>query len=105
MTYRYFSSTNLPSFHFVDGEADAFGVALGVKLDLAEGGFHHVRAEGFHDLLGVGAAGGLDGFKQGDRRGVGVVIEGARLCAVLLLMVSCAWMFMGSLDTSVGPVA
>ena len=44
----------------------SFGVALGVKLDLAEGGFHHVRAEGFHDLLGVGAAGGLDGFKQGD---------------------------------------
>ena len=50
-------------------EADAFGIALGVELDLAHGGVDVGVAQGLADLGVVGAAGDLNGLQQGQGSG------------------------------------
>ena len=70
MDYVILRSSDLLDFHvltildLVDGKSNAFGVALGVKLDLTDGSINVLGTESFGNLGVVGAAGILDCIQQ-----------------------------------------
>ena len=71
----------LAALHLVDGKAHAGGVALGVKVDLAQRRVHEVVAQHFLELGRIRAAGLFNGGQQALGGGVGIVVAETGLAA------------------------